>query len=174
MSIQTLKIKDDIKPSIGLSPDARKGIAKNLSASLASTYTLYLKTLYYHWNVTGPNFGSLHTLFEEQYENLHEAGDEIAERIRALGFMTPGTISEFQELTAIKEDEKLPENWKHMVANLVEGNEVLSNLSRKVLEVAEEYDDEVTIDMMVNRMKYHDESAWMLRSTIEEEKQEIS
>jgi starvation-inducible DNA-binding protein len=126
-----------------------------------------LKTLYYHWNVTGPNFKSLHELFEEHYENLHEAGDEIAERIRSIGYMTPGTIDEFRKLTCIKEDSQLPESWQIMVSNLVEGNETASKSAREVMKLAEKYEDEVTIDMMVARMKFHDEASWMLRSTIE-------
>ena len=167
MTVNTLKVTDEIKPTIGLNPQERENIVKPLSIHLATTYTLYLKTLYYHWNVTGPNFKSLHELFEEHYENLHEAGDDIAERIRALGFMTPGTIREFQELTSIDEDEKLPESWQEMVVNLIAGNEAASNCARKVQEIAQEYGDEVTADLMIERMKFHDEAAWMLRSSVE-------
>lgn len=167
MSIQTLNIKDERDPKIGINNEAKTVIAKKLSEQLATTYTLYLKTLYYHWNVTGPNFKSLHELYEEQYENLHDSGDEIAERIRALGSMTPGTIKEFQELTKINDDNELPSNWEKMTSKLIEGNEIASKTAREVVELAEEYKDEVTIDMMVSRMKYHDEAAWKLRSTLE-------
>lgn len=167
MSVQTLNINDKIKPQIGISDEAKEAIAKALSIHLASSYTLYLKTLYYHWNVTGTNFKGLHDLFEEQYQNLQAAGDDIAERIRALGSMTPGTIKEYIELTEIPDDDKLPENSQKMVKNLLEGNETAAKNAREVFKLAEEHGDQVSADMMVERMNHYDKSAWMLRSSLE-------
>jgi starvation-inducible DNA-binding protein len=164
---KTLKVVDGLRPDIGLQTKQRTQMAEQLAAFLATTYTLYLKTLYYHWNVTGPSFHSLHKMFEEQYENLHEAGDAIAERIRALGHMTPGTTREFLELSAISEDESLPRDPRQMVKNLLKDNESASLAARIVLKNAQEVEDEVTADMLIERMAYHDEVAWMLRATIE-------
>src|SRR5690606_35875251 len=127
----------------------------------------YLKTLYYHWNVTGPNFVGLHELFEKQYEDLHRAGDELAERVRALGHFTPGTVAEFLALSQVKDDTRLPAGPKEMVMNLLKANEHCGNEARSVLKTAEEAGDEVTVDMMVQRMTQHDKTAWMLRSILE-------
>ena len=166
MTESTLKIVDNKKVDIGVVEEKRAEVAKQLSNFLSSTYTLYMKTLYYHWNVTGSQFHSLHELFEGQYEDLHEAGDEIAERIRALGHFTPGTFKAYLETSAIKEDESLPESADKMLENLLQDNETCSKEARKVLEIAGEAQDEVTVDMMVERMSIHDEAAWMIRSTI--------
>lgn len=166
MTESTLKVVDTKKVDIGVVEEKRAEVAQHLSNFLATTYTLYMKTLYYHWNVTGHQFHSLHDLFEGQYDDLHEAGDHIAERIRALGHFTPGTFSAYLENSAIKEDEHLPEDATKMVENLLIDNETASKQARKVLEIAEEAQDEVTVDMMVERMSIHDEAAWMLRSTI--------
>ena len=116
MSVETLKNKDKIEPSIGLDKQARKDVARALSESLATTYSLYLKTHYYHWNVTGPNFIALHEMFGAQYTEMQTAVDEIAERVRSLGFMTPGTNAEFKQLSSIADDQELPNNWKDMVS----------------------------------------------------------
>ncbi len=166
MSKSALKITDDVSVDIGVKEAKREEVAKKLAGFLATTYTLYMKTLYYHWNVTGPQFHSLHTLFEEQYNDLHAAGDEIAERIRALGHFTPGTYKAFGKLSAIKEDSELPQDAMQMVKNLLHDNELASKEARKVLESAEEATDEVSMDMMVERMSIHEEAAWMLRATI--------
>ncbi len=167
MSNSTVKIVDKTDVNIGVDSKERAEVAKHLSGFLASTYTLYMKTLYYHWNVTGKQFHSLHELFEAQYEDLHEAGDEIAERVRALGHFTPGTFKAFQSLSAITEDEELPKKAEIMVKNLLKDNEVCSIEARKVMKIAEEAQDEVTVDMMVHRMSVHDEAAWMLRAITE-------
>ncbi len=167
MDAQTTGMMDTKEVNIGLDQEGRKHVADALSGFLASTYTLYMKALYYHWNVTGPHFHSLHELFEQHYQDLHEAGDELAERIRALGHFTPGTFQAYAEMSSVKEDDVLPKDSKHMVKNLLKGHETCSQEARKVLKIAEEAEDEVTVDMMVARMSTHEEAAWMLRSTIE-------
>lgn len=165
MTNSTLKLVDDQALDIGIKQEKRSEVAKQLSTFLASTYTLYMKTLYYHWNVTGKQFHSLHELFESQYTDLHAAGDSLAERVRALGHFTPGTFKAYLELSAITEDDALPETAEAMVGNLLADNETCSREARKVIGAAEEAGDEVTIDMMVARMATHEEAAWMLRST---------
>ena len=147
--------------------NSNTAVVKALSEFLASSYVLYQKSLFYHWNVTGPNFVGLHTLFEEQYNELHQAGDEIAERIRALGHFTPGTMREFMGHAKLKEDDRLPSKSSEMVENLMADNEVCSRVAKDVLAIAAEAGDEVTVDLMVGRMKVHDKAAWMLRSLIE-------
>jgi starvation-inducible DNA-binding protein len=164
---KTLKVVDELKVHNGVSPQARAKVAEELSVFLASTYTLYMKTLFYHWNVTGPQFPGLHKMFEDQYQVLHLAGDEVAERVRALGHMTPGTYREFSQLSKVTEDETLPRDSKVMIENLMKSHEICSLEARTVLNVAEEHGDEVTMDMMVERMAFHDKTAWMLRATIE-------
>lgn len=163
-----LKNIDKSQPHIGIKKQDRADVAEALSSFTADTYALYLKTLYYHWNVTGSNFYGLHKLFEEQYLALSEAGDALAERIRALGYEAPGGFKKIASLTTIAEDISLPKSPEQMIKNLLEANEVCSNQARKVLEEAEKVSDEVTVDMMVARMTYHDETAWMLRSTLSE------
>ena len=138
-------------------------VAHALSNFLASTYTLYQKSLFYHWNVTGPNFVGLHLLFEQHYEELHKAGDTIAVRIRALGHASPGTFSEFLSMSSVKEDSKLPVA-SAMVINLIKSHEICSKEAHKVLDIAEKAQDEVTVDLMVQRMAFHDKAAWMLRA----------
>ena len=142
----------------------RAKVAQVLSHFLASTYALYQKSLFYHWNVTGPHFASLHRLFEEHYNALHMAGDEIAERVRALGHFAPGTLSEFAELSSLEEDRKLPANAQQMIGNLLKSHEICSKEARGVLDIAEQANDPVTQDMMTRRMEFHDKAAWMLRS----------
>ncbi len=165
MTNATIKLVDQQPLNIGINHEKRTEVAKQLSSFLASTYTLYMKTLYYHWNVTGKQFHSLHELFEKQYNDLHAAGDSLAERVRTLGHFTPGTFKAYLELSAIKEDDALPETAEEMVSNLLADNETCSREARKVLKAAEEAGDEVTVDMMVARMATHEEAAWMLRST---------
>lgn len=167
MTFATARKLDDKTVEIGVEQDSRANVAQALSGFLASTYTLYMKTLYYHWNVTGKQFTSLHELFEKQYDDLHEAGDEIAERIRSLGHFTPGTFREYLAHTAVHEDDSMPENADIMVENLLRDNETCSMEARKILKIAEESEDEVTVDMMVERMATHDEAAWMLRATLQ-------
>lgn len=167
MAANTLKKVDTVKVEIGLEKAKRDKVAKALSSLLASTYLLYLKTLYYHWNVTGQNFLSLHEFLEKQYNQLHLAGDELAERIRALGHFTPGTVSEFVNSSLIKDDRALPSSADAMVKNLLQANQQCSKQAREVLKIAEDAEDEVTIDMMVGRMTEHDKAAWMLRAILQ-------
>lgn len=148
---------------IGLTEKARSTIVDGLNALLADTYTLYLKTHYFHWNVTGPQFSSLHLLFETQYTELWTAVDVLAERIRALGFFAPGTYSQFAKLTSIKEETSVPHADK-MVAQLVEGHETVIRTARKLVPFVQEVSDEVTLGLLANRMDIHEKTAWMLRS----------
>ncbi|WP_417457653.1 Dps family protein [Kordiimonas sp.] len=159
-------IKDGQSMDTGIGEDSRAKVAEALGGMLASTYSLYVKSLFYHWNVTGPRFHSLHKLFEEHYQDLHEAGDEIAERIRALGHFTPGTLKSFGALSAVDDDEKLPSSAEDMLKNLKAAHAVCAAEARKVLNVAEEAGDEVTVDLMVGRMRFHDEAGWMLGASL--------
>lgn len=155
-----------MKVNIGISTENREAIANALSRVLADSYVLYLKTHNYHWNVTGKLFHSLHEQFEEQYTELADAIDEIAERIRALGFRTPGTYKEFQELTSIEEDTEYPEAME-MVRRLALGNEQVLRTAREALEPANKGEDEATIDLLTQRLNTHSKTAWMLRSHLE-------
>lgn len=150
---------------IGVAKDSRAEIAEALSAMLASTYSLYVKSLFYHWNVTGPQFHSLHELFEEHYQNLHEAGDEIAERVRSLGHFTPGSLQAFASLSSVKDDEHLPKNSDGMLENLQAAHEICASEARNVMKIAEAAEDEVTADMMIERMAFHDQAIWMLSAS---------
>lgn len=152
--------------NIGISEEHRKEIADELSKVLADSYILYLKTHNYHWNVTGELFHSLHEQFEEQYTELADAIDKIAERIRALGRRAPGTFKEFNELTSIQEDQEEPEALE-MVRRLALGNEKLLRTARKALEPAKRAEDEATIDLLTQRLHVHSKTAWMLRSHLE-------
>ena len=137
-----------------------------LSRVLAESYTLYLKTHNFHWNVTGPMFQPLHSVFEEQYSELAEAVDEIAERIRALNSPAPGSFKEFQNLSSIKEATG-KFNALEMVKELLNGHETISQTAGKVAAVAQESGDEGTADLMIQRTQVHDKAAWMLRSFLE-------
>jgi starvation-inducible DNA-binding protein len=147
----------------GLSAEDRKKLADGLSRVLADSYTLYLKTHNYHWNVEGPNFQALHNLFEEQYKDLAEAVDEIAERIRTLGHRAPGSYSEFGKLAAVREDTDHPD-WQQMVRQLAEDQETVVGTCRQVIKLAHEADDPVTDHIMADRMQVHEKNAWMLRA----------
>ena len=151
---------------IGIDANDRKSVADGLSQLLADTYTLYLKTQNFHWNVTGPQFRALHELFEEQYTELATAVDEIAERIRALGHPAPGTFARFSELTTIEEDAGVPAA-DEMTRQLAIGHEAVDRTARNVFALAEEAEDQVTMDMLVERMQIHEKTAWMLRSLLE-------
>jgi starvation-inducible DNA-binding protein len=147
--------------------DPSKTMAETLARVLANTYTLYLKTHNYHWNVTGPQFASLHTLFETQYTELAAAVDTIAERIRALGHVAPGSYAAFGKLSEIKEAPESPPEAMQMVRELAADNEALVKLAEKANEVADENDDVASGDMMIERMQVHAKSAWMLRAHLE-------
>jgi starvation-inducible DNA-binding protein len=150
---------------IGIPPKNRQRIADGLSKVLADTYTLYLKTHSFHWNVEGPMFNTLHQMFMTQYTELWTALDAIAERIRSLGFPAPGTNSEFAKLTSIEETPGQPEAMK-MVALLVKGHEAVARTTRGVFPLAEEAGDEATADLLTQRLQIHEKTAWMLRSLL--------
>ncbi len=153
--------------NIGINENERKRIAAGLSRLLADSYTLYLKTHNYHWNVTGWQFTTLHALFEQQYTELALAIDEIAERIRTLGEPAPGSYQAFSTLTRIEEETGHP-GASEMVRNLVEDNETVVRTARELLPMAEEANDQPTVDLLVGRMQVHEKAAWMLRSLLEE------
>ncbi|GAA4494886.1 Dps family protein [Pseudaeromonas paramecii] len=151
---------------IGIPESDRLAIAEGLSRLLADTYTLYLKTHYYHWNVTGPMFNSLHLMFETQYNELALAVDMIAERIRSLGAKAPGTYQAFARLTVIPEDSEAPKA-EQMIANLVAGQEAVVRTARSLFELVDGAQDEATADLLTQRIQLHEKTAWMLRSLLE-------
>ncbi|MEZ0236490.1 MAG: Dps family protein [Methylophilaceae bacterium] len=151
---------------IGISPEDRKDIADGLSRLLADTYTVYLRTHNFHWNVTGPMFQTLHLMFMTQYNELWTATDLIAERIRALGFPAPGTYSAFGKLTSIKEVDGVPKAHD-MIRLLVEGNEAVARTARAIFPIVEKANDQPTADLLTQRMQVHEKTAWMLRSLLE-------
>ena len=151
---------------IGISEANRAAIAKDLSHLLADSYTLYLMTHNFHWNVTGPMFNTLHTMFMDQYTELWNSLDVIAERIRALGHFAPGTYREYAELSSIREPETVP-NALDMVAMLVKGNEAVAKTARKAFDSAEEANDQPTADLLTQRLDVHEKAAWMLRSLLQ-------
>jgi starvation-inducible DNA-binding protein len=150
---------------IGISETDREAIAAGLSRLLADTYTLYVKTHNFHWNVTGPLFNTLHQMFEQQYTELATAVDEIAERIRALGFPAPGSYAQFGDLTSIKEETGVP-SAEEMIAQLAKDQEIVARTAREVFPVADRADDEPTADLLTQRMQIHEKTAWMLRSML--------
>lgn len=153
--------------NIGIDDTNRAKIANGLSHLLADTYTLYLKTHNFHWNVKGPMFQTLHLMFETQYTELALAVDLIAERIRALGYAAPGTYSEYAKLSSIAETPGVPKATD-MIQLLVEGQEAVVRTARSIFPVVEEVNDEPTADLLTQRMQVHEKTAWMLRSLLEE------
>ncbi|MBP7066622.1 Dps family protein [Ferrovibrio sp.] len=151
---------------IGINEKDRKKIADGLSHLLADTYTLYLKTHNYHWNVTGPMFQTLHLMFEQHYTELALAVDAIAERIRALGFAAPGTYAQFVKLSSIPEETKIPAATD-MIKNLVKGHEAVARTARAIFPQADKASDEPTADLLTQRLQVHEKTAWMLRSLLE-------
>jgi len=151
---------------IGIKKADRAKIAAGLSHLLADTYTLYLKTHYFHWNVTGPMFNTLHLMFETQYTELSLAVDLIAERIRALGHFAPGSYSEYAKLSSIKEADGVP-RATDMIKQLVEGQEAVVRTARSIFAAAEKAQDEATADLLTQRITLHEKTAWMLRSMLE-------
>ena len=148
---------------IGISPKDRKKIADGLSRVLADTYTLYLKTHNYHWNVTGPMFQTLHLMFEQQYTELALAVDAVAERIRALDVAAPGSYAAFGRLARIKDDDSVPTAMA-MVKNLVKDHEAVAKTAREVFSLADRANDQPTADLLTQRLQIHEKTAWMLRS----------
>jgi starvation-inducible DNA-binding protein len=151
--------------NIGISETDRVTIAEGLARLLADSYTLYLKTHNYHWNVTGPMFNTLHLMFEQQYTELATAVDEIAERIRALGVPAPGSYSAYSALTTISEDDSVPAA-EDMIRNLVEGQEAVVRTARSIFQAVDAAHDEPTADLLTQRMQTHEKNAWMLRSML--------
>lgn len=139
-------------------------VVDGLSRVLAESYSLYIKTHGYHWNVTGPNFPALHAMFEAEYTELAGAVDEVAERIRAVGAKAPAGYAAFDSLSAIRDGKAEVDN--DMVADLLKGHETVAKTAKETLDAAEEAGDEVTVDLMVQRINVHDKTAWMLRSTL--------
>ncbi len=152
---------------IGIAEADRKAIAEGLSRVLADTFALYLKTHSFHWNVTGPMFNTLHVMFMEQYTELWNALDEIAERIRALGYPAPGSFSQFTKTTTITEETGVPKA-NDMIRQLVEGHEAVARTARAVFPTAEEANDQPTADLLTQRLQIHEKTAWMLRSLLEQ------
>ena len=150
---------------IGISEEQRREIVEGLSRLLADTYTLYLKTHNFHWNVTGPMFQTLHSMFELQYTELAMAVDLIAERIRALGYPAPGTYKEFARLSSIEENEGVP-RAEDMIRELVRGQEAVVRTARSIFEVVDAAHDEPSADLLTQRMQVHEKTAWMLRSLL--------
>ena len=156
-----------MKIDIGIDTPKREQIAQGLSRVLADTYTLYLKTHNFHWNVTGPMFNTLHLMFEAQYNELALAVDLVAERIRALGHPAPGSYSAYAKLSSIDEAEGVPAA-EDMVAQLVKGHEAVARTARGVFRAAEKVSDQPTADLLTQRMQVHEKTAWMLRALLEQ------
>ncbi len=155
------------KMDIGINDRDRKKIAEGLSRLLADSYTLYLKTHNFHWNVTGPMFQTLHVMFMGQYTEIWNALDMIAERIRSLGYPAPGSYKQFVALSSIPEEEGVPKA-KDMIRQLVAGQEAVTRTAREVFKVVEKASDQPTADLLTQRMEIHEKNAWMLRSLLEE------
>ena len=151
---------------IGINEQDRSEIAQGLSHLLADTYTLYLKTHNFHWNVTGPMFQTLHLMFETHYNELALAVDEIAERIRALGFPAPGTYSDYIRLSSVQETAGVPKA-QDMIKLLVEAHETVCRTARNLFPLVEKASDEPTADLLTQRLQVHEKTAWMLRSLLE-------
>jgi starvation-inducible DNA-binding protein len=154
--------------NIGIERQDRAAIAEGLSRVLADTYTLYLTTHNFHWNVTGPHFNSLHAMFMTQYTELWGSTDVIAERIRALGHYAPGSYAEFSKIATVPDVPLTPPKAMEMVRILVKGHETVSRIAREFIPVAEEAGDDPTADMLTARCAVHDQTAWMLRSLLED------
>ena len=154
-----------MKIDIGIPESERQELVQGLSKLLADSYTLYLKTHNYHWNVTGPLFNTLHLMFEEQYTELATAVDEIAERIRALGEPATGSYKAFAALTSIEEEDQVPDA-EEMIRQLVIGQETVVRTARELFPIVEEAGDEPSADLLTQRMQVHEKTAWMLRSML--------
>ncbi len=159
-------IMKSLPVNIGIDESDRRNIADGLSRLLADTYTLYLKTHNFHWNVTGPMFQTLHLLFETQYNELALAVDLVAERIRALGFPAPASYAQFGKLSSIAEETTVPPATE-MIRQLVEGQETVVRTARSIFPVVDKAHDEPTADLLTQRMQVHEKNAWMLRSLLE-------
>ncbi len=156
-----------MKIDIGIPEKDRKAIAAGLSRLAADNFTLYLKTHFFHWNVTGPMFQTLHLMFETQYNELWLASDAIAERVRALGFPAPGTYEDFAKLTVIKSTKGVPKAVD-MIKQLVAGHEATVRTARALFHEVDAANDEATADLLTQRIQIHEKTAWMLRSLLEQ------
>lgn len=154
--------------SIGIGEKDRAAIAAGLAKLLADTYTLYLTTHNFHWNVTGPMFNTLHTMFMTQYTELWNAVDPIAERIRSLGHAAPGSYAQFGQLASVPDAPATPPKALEMVRVLVEGHEAVARTARGVFPLAERANDQPTADLLTQRLDVHEKTAWMLRSLLED------
>lgn len=155
--------------NIGIDAEDRQAIAEGLSRLLADTFTLYLTTHKFHWNVTGPLFSTLHTLFETQYTELWNAVDPIAERIRSLGHVAPGSYAEYGQLTSLEDVQKTPPPALEQVRILVKGHEAVARTARELFPLVDKASDEPTADLLTQRLAVHEQTAWMLRSLLEEQ-----
>jgi starvation-inducible DNA-binding protein len=174
MSKQKLKTKGSQKATpaasidIGITDANRKDIANGLSRLLADTYTLYLTTHNFHWNVTGPQFNTLHTMFMTQYTELWNAVDPIAERIRSLGLTAPGSYAQFAALSSLDDAPATPPKATEMIKRLVKGHEAVARTAREVFPLASDANDQPTADLLTQRLDIHEKTAWMLRSLLED------
>ena len=161
--------RSPIAPSIGISEKDRAAISQGLAHLLADTYTLYLTTHNFHWNVTGPMFNSLHAMFMAQYTELWNAVDPIAERIRSLGFPAPGSYAQFGKLSSLKDAPAKPPKALAMVAILAEGHEAVARTARGLFDAVDAANDQPTADLLTQRLEVHEKTAWMLRSLLEDQ-----
>ncbi|WP_425502480.1 Dps family protein [Parapusillimonas granuli] len=167
LDAKTAKMSDKGLPiDIGISDKDRATVSQELSKMLADSYTLYLMTHNFHWNVTGPLFNTLHAMFMTQYTEQWQALDSIAERIRALGHYAPGTYAEYARLSSIAETSSVP-SAEEMIHLLVKGNEAVAKTARAALRKADEVDDQPTVDLLTQRLDVHEKNAWMLRSLLQ-------
>ena len=161
-----MAVSAEIPIEIGIEAKDRKAVAEGLAKLLADSYTLYLKTHNFHWNVTGPMFNTLHLMFEQEYTELALAVDLLAERIRALGHPAPGSYVQFARLSSVKEETGVP-HAEDMIRQLVDGQEAVARTARQAFPVAERAGDQVTMDLLTQRLQAHEKNAWMLRSLLE-------
>jgi starvation-inducible DNA-binding protein len=159
--------KGSMRVDLGISAEGRQAISEGLSRLLADTYTLYLTTHNFHWNVTGPMFNSLHAMFMEQYTELWNAVDPIAERVRSLGHVAPGSYAAFGKLSSLPDAPLDPPKAMDMVRILMEGHEAVARTARGLLPTVEDARDEPSADLLVQRLTVHEQTAWMLRSLLE-------
>ncbi|MDX2021355.1 MAG: Dps family protein [Deltaproteobacteria bacterium] len=162
------KSKSAAGPNIGITDGDREAITKGLSELLADTYTLYLTTHNFHWNVTGPMFNTLHAMFMTQYTELWNAVDPIAERIRSLGHVAPGSYAQFSKLSSLKDAPSSPPKAMEMVSLLADGHEAVARTARRIFPLADEANDQPTADLLTQRLDIHEKTAWMLRALLEE------
>lgn len=165
MSSVTATKAEELNIDTGIERSDRRDLARHLSRALADTYVLFIKTQGFHWNVAGPLFYSLHKMTEEQYEDLYQAADTIAERIRSIGFPAPGSYAQFTELSSLQEEQGVP-TAEQMIRQLADDNETVARVMREAVAEAEKADDVKTADMLTERLGQHEENVWMLRALL--------